>query len=330
MVDLGAIERVALKDVWPHEAQDFTPWLADNLDQLGEALGLDLELQSSEAAVGPFSLDVLAHDADGSGPVVIENQLGATDHRHLGQLLTYAAGYDAYAVVWLVREFRDEHRQVLDWLNQRTGDDTQFFGVVVEAWKIDASRPAPHFRVVTMPNGWYKRLAAADRRARTRIRTEQERRYETYWLALVEMMKEHNHVFGGDETTNEWVWFESEFEGITWNASFQDESCAFVELYLCAEDTGREWADEVYQALVSRREDIENELGYRLRWEPFEEQRDYRISAEHPGSIDDDEETLAELREWMRDQLIAFDGVFAPIIQELVDMDVQAANDGDE
>ena len=330
MVDLGAIERVDLRDVWPDEAQDFTPWLAENLDKLGEALGLGLELQSAEAAVGPFSLDVLARDADGNGPVVIENQLGPTDHAHLGQLLTYAAGYDAYAVIWLTREFREEHRQVLDWLNHRTSEGTQFFGVVVEAWRIDGSRPAPHFKLAAMPNDWQKRLSAVEGEARARSNSEQERRYEAYWRALGEMMKEHNYVIGGDETTNSWIWFESEFEGITWNTSFQSRGRIFVELYLWARDMGREWADQVYQWVEARKEDIESELGYQLRWETFSRRRDYRISAEFPGRINADEATLADLREWMRDQLIAFDGVFAPIIQEIIDMDSQETDAEDE
>ena len=131
MVDLGTIEQVDLREVWPHEAQDFTPWLSANLDKLGEALGLDLELHESEAPVGPFSLDVLAHDRGNDRPVIIENQLGSTNHGHLGQLLTYAAGYDAGVIVWLTGDFQDEHRAALDWLNQRTGEDTAFFGVVV-------------------------------------------------------------------------------------------------------------------------------------------------------------------------------------------------------
>jgi len=128
MVDLGTIEQVDLREVWPHEAQDFTPWLAENLDKLGEALGLDLELHESEAPVGPFFLDVLAHDRGNDRPVIIENQLGSTNHGHLGQLLTYAAGYDAGVIVWLTGDFQDEHRAALDWLNQRTGEDTAFFG----------------------------------------------------------------------------------------------------------------------------------------------------------------------------------------------------------
>ena len=117
---------------------------------------MDLELQQIEAAVGGYSLDVLATDQNENRPVIIENQLESTDHTHLGQLLTYAAGHDANIVVWLTKEFRDEHRAALDWLNQRTGDDTQFFGVVVELWKIGDSLPAPHFRVVASPNEWSK------------------------------------------------------------------------------------------------------------------------------------------------------------------------------
>ena len=159
MPDLAKIEKVELKEAWPHEARDFTPWLAENIEELGAAIGVELELVDTEAAVGEYSLDVLARDPYGDRPVVIENQLEPTNHNHLGQLLTYAAGYDANLVVWLTREFRDEHRQALDWLNQRTDEHTQFFGVVVELWKIDGSRPAPPLQ----PSGNAERLAQAER-----------------------------------------------------------------------------------------------------------------------------------------------------------------------
>lgn len=111
---LSTIRRVELRNVWPNEATDFTPWLAENIGELGAALGLELGLRQREADVGGYSLDILAHDLNRDRPVVVENQLGSTDHDHLGKLLTYAAGFDANVVVWLTREFRDEHRQALD------------------------------------------------------------------------------------------------------------------------------------------------------------------------------------------------------------------------
>ena len=110
-IQLATIDKVDLRSVWENEAADFTPWLGENLAALGEALGLDLELQAQEAPVGGFSLDLLAHEPNTNRPVIIENQLDTTDHDHLGKLITYASGYDANVVVWITREFKDEHRQ---------------------------------------------------------------------------------------------------------------------------------------------------------------------------------------------------------------------------
>ena len=139
--DLGKISRVDLRNVWRHEAIDFTPWLVDHIDLVGEALGLELEVVGREHGVGDFSVDILARDLGRDKLVVIENQLEETDHTHLGQLITYAAGLEASVVIWVSRGIREEHRQALDWLNRGDGATTEYFGVAIELLQIDGSKP---------------------------------------------------------------------------------------------------------------------------------------------------------------------------------------------
>ncbi len=152
--EIGRIEEVAIREVWPDEASDFTPWLAKNLEVLGEELGMVLELKGTEVPVGNYYLDILANEADRDAPVAIENQIAVTDNPHLGQLLTYAAGTKAKIVIWIATEFRDEHRAALDWLNEGTGESLDFLGVEVGAIKIGNSVPAPLFRLAAAPNHW--------------------------------------------------------------------------------------------------------------------------------------------------------------------------------
>jgi hypothetical protein len=121
-IDLGQIKKVSIRDVWKHEEKDFTPWLATevNISELAEELGLELQVEGTEVAVGPFWADVLAKDASGN-LVLIENQFGKTDHDHLGKVLTYAATLGAAAVIWIAEQFTDEHRKAIEWLNEHRG-----------------------------------------------------------------------------------------------------------------------------------------------------------------------------------------------------------------
>ena len=322
MVNLGAIERVDLREVWPHEAQDFTPWLADNLDKLSEALGLDLELQSAEAAVGTFSLDVLAHDLGSNRPVIIENQLEATNHDHLGKLLTYAAGRDAYAAVWLTRGFREEHRAALDWLNQRTGDDTQFFGVVVEAWRIDNSRPAPHFRVVAMPNDWRKRAASAGQVSGDDSGvTESGEGYRDFFQSLLDTLREEHRFTTARRPISHhgryqnWYGFASGYRGIIYRAAFP-RNRASVELYIVFPNGDSNV--QLLDSLKEREEQIEAALEASLEWDSRENRRFVSVAVTREGTINDAPETLEEVQDWMVHHLLAFRRVFTPHLQELV------------
>lgn len=160
-LSIAKLERVDLRKIWADEARDLTPWLAseDGLERLGEVLGLSLEIIGTEQPVGPFYADILARvSTDEDHKVVIENQLGRTDHDHLGKSITYAAGLGAKTVVWISPQFTEEHRQALDWLNERAGEDVSFFGLEIRAFRIEGSRPAPQFSIISSPNETTKKI----------------------------------------------------------------------------------------------------------------------------------------------------------------------------
>ena len=144
---------VPVRELWPNEANDFTPWLHDNPEILGDLLGTELFPEDREVAVGRYSADLLFRDST-DRIVVVENMFGPTDHDHLGKLITYSAGLDAGVAVLIAEEFRDEHRSALDWLNHISQNDFAFFGVIIEAWRIGDSNPAPQLRVDTQPDNW--------------------------------------------------------------------------------------------------------------------------------------------------------------------------------
>ena len=155
---LGKIEKIDLRSVWKHEAHDFTKWLAqpENLAELGNAIDMELELIEAESNVGGFHVDIFAIESGTSNKVVIENQLEETNHDHLGKTITYAAGKDAKAIVWIVARARDEHRQAIEWLNLHTDSEIGFFLVQIELWSINGSIAAPRFNVIESPNEWIK------------------------------------------------------------------------------------------------------------------------------------------------------------------------------
>ena len=162
--ELGKLERVDLRTIWESENVDFTPWLAkeENLEMLGETIGISLELEATEKNVGLFRADILCKnmgDDSKESWVLIENQLERTNHTHIGQLLTYAAGLDAVTIVWVASKFTEQHRATLDWLNKITDEEFQFFGLEVEAWKIGDSLAAPKFNVISKPNNWSKSIS---------------------------------------------------------------------------------------------------------------------------------------------------------------------------
>ena len=162
--NLGILEEVTdLRSIWPHEAHDFTPWLASNIGRLGNALGIDINVEETEAPVGGFNVDILATDADTGKKIIIENQLEETNHDHLGKLITYASGRNASLVVWVVKKAREEHRSAIEWLNAHTDEEIGFILCEVKLYRIGNSQIAPSFLIVEKPNNWMREMRREQR-----------------------------------------------------------------------------------------------------------------------------------------------------------------------
>lgn len=184
--NLGKMKRITdLRSVWPHEALDFTKWLADeqNLAILSESVGIDITLEERESSVGSFNVDLFATENGTGRKIIVENQLEDTNHDHLGKIITYASGKGAQVVIWIVKRARDEHRQAIEWLNQHTDSEIGFFLVEIELWQIDDSSLAPKFNVVEKPNDWAKTMKAVEGMSET------EKLKLEYWQAFVEKMR---------------------------------------------------------------------------------------------------------------------------------------------
>lgn len=309
----GILKRVDLRALWPNEAHDFTPWLAENLSSLGDVLGMDLELQGEEAPVGQFSLDLLAHDLGRERVVIIENQIESTNHDHLGKLLTYAAGYDAAVAVWIAADFREEHRQALDWLNQRSDATTEFFGIIVEALKIDDSRPACNFRLVAFPNDWRK----SSINAVTSGPSPRAEAYQAFFQTLIDRLRtKHNFTKARKAQPQNWYTFSSGVRGIVYGVAFALGGRVRVEAYIDREDDV--WNKWMFEALHQQREELEAEFGEPLDWEPLNDKRASRIAVYRSGTIDDLPPELEEVADWVVDHLLRFKKVVGPRALELI------------
>lgn len=151
---LGFLETAELRDAWEHEARDFTPWLAENLDHLGRELGVELEKEATEMHVGPYRADVVARTRMDDSRVVIENQLEESNMQHLGQVLAYLAGLEAKIVVWIASGFDDAHLSAVRWLNDHTVTPYAFFAVRVRVVRIGDLPLAPVFEILERPSNW--------------------------------------------------------------------------------------------------------------------------------------------------------------------------------
>ena len=305
MPDFGKIKKVNVRDIWQHEAHNFTPWLAENIEKLGESVGMDLELIEQEASVGSFSLDVLARDLSTGHNVIIENQFGDTDHDHLGKMLTYAAGFDASKVIWISENVRDEHRQTIEWLNQRTDTDTQFFAIEIEVFRIDDSKPAYNFNLIVFPNEWRK----SKKEGGTGNSSAKGEAYREYFQSLIDELRDkHSFTKARVAQPQNWYIFPTGISGISYGTSFAQGGRVRAELYIDLGDFDKN--KNLFDWLFEQKQIIESELGESLDWERLDDRRASRIAIYRMGSIDD-VEILNEIHAWAIQELLKFRKAFS-------------------
>lgn len=308
-VALGTLEHIDPRIVWKTEAGAFTPWLAKNIDRLAEVLGLDLEVTETEGAVGDFACDIVARDLTSSRPVIIENQLEPTDHRHLGQLITYAAGLDAAVVVWISREVREEHRQAIDWLNRHTDEGIEFFAVVVDLVRIGDSVPAVLFRPVASPNAWGKATVEAKSAP-----SERSAAYQAFFQQVFDELR-IKHAFTNAKVAQpqNWYSFKSGNTGFYYNATFAKGGKLRAELYI---DTPNKAVNKAaFDYFLGLKGEVESEMGASLDWERLDNARASRISVVLPDTdIDDAAVRSDEMRAWLVGQLLKIKATFGPRI----------------
>jgi hypothetical protein len=286
---LSRLTELDPRQVWAHEAHDFTPWLLANADALETALGIEVELSSSEYAVGGFAVDLIGRDLTNDCVLIVENQLGNTDHGHLGQLVTYAAGTEARTVVWMATSLREEHRQALDFLNDIGGGGVRFFGVEIAVVRIDSSPPAPLFSLRAQPNDWHAVTSAAARSS-----SQEAGRgplYRRFWTKFLDRLSAEHPDWSRARKPPTANWFSIPWPykgGPFYSFVFTLEHRIRVELYIDYGDPDRN--EELFNALSSRRDEIERTFGSELSWEALPERRACRIATYGVGDVTEEDE----------------------------------------
>lgn len=330
MPELDRLQPVELRDIWPNEATDFTPWLAraENLALLSETLGLELELEDTERSVGDFQADILCRNTEDSSRVLVENQLTRTDHRHLGQILTYSVGLDVHTIIWIAKEFREEHLAALDRLNEITDERFRYFGIEIKVWRICNSCPAPQFEIVAKPNDWSRTVT---RQIRHMPPEESESRQlrERYWLELGEYLREIGSpiIIGRPQPNGNSVFLGIGRSGFRLHISMNPTGNQIrVELDIFNPTGAPPHATAYFQLLKQQQEEIDLNFNGQLEW---------RETANRVTLYENDVNPMNEVdwreqHDWFALNLEKFYEVFRQRIRELNADDWEAPEDEDD
>lgn len=303
-MNLGTLQQVPLREVWKHEEYDFSSWLAqpENLTLLSETIGIDIIEPQTERIVGSFSADIIAEEEGSNRKILIENQLEASNHDHLGKLFTYGAGLDAEVIIWIVKTARQEHEQAVNWLNEHTDDKINIFLIEIEAWKIGDSQPAPRFNIIAKPNDWAKLVKQSGERTLSDYKLLQQK----FWEYLNEQ-DETSSLGNRKARPRHWhdvsVGSSKAHISLTINKTNDTLTC---DLYIPKDDD-----KQVFDSLFAQKEKVEALVGLNLEWMRLEDKRATRVRASRSGNIND-QANWNEYANWFMSYADIFRSVFGP------------------
>jgi hypothetical protein len=305
---LSKLNKVSLRDVWGHEAIDFTYWLAqsENLDALSEEIGVDIKLVKTEASVGKFSVDILAEEEASGRIIIIENQLEDTNHDHLGKIITYASGYDAEIIIWIVKDVRDEHQKAIEWLNEHTDEDISFFLIKIELWQIEGSNPAPKFEIMVSPNEWAKAIKTSPSNGEL---TDTKLQQLEFWNKFKNYVRE-NDTRIRLKTPRPQHWYDVSMGSSDGHVALtinSRENLISCEVYISKKK-------DLFNFLRERKDEIEKEIGESVEWVDAAVASRMKIKKEVPDLFS---QTEAEYYfAWLYEKTVLFQQVFGKYFKE--------------
>lgn len=306
---IGKIEKVALREIWKHEAHDFTTWLEKNIDVLNSVLDFQLATVQREQSTGNFSVDLVAEDEYGN-IVIIENQLEKSNHDHLGKVITYLASVGATKAVWIVSEPRQEHVKAISWLNESTA--AEFYLYKIEGIKIGNSEPAPLLTLIVGPSEEVREAGQTKKEYAERHHLRKE-----FWQFLLDKVKLktklHSNITPGMYS---WIGTGAGIGGVTLNYTIGQHD-AKVELYIDHDKDSGEKNKEIFDDLYKNKATIENTFGSSLEWERLDNRRACRIAKYFEGTGYKDNDSWDELCNKMIESMIKLDKALSPFIQRI-------------
>lgn len=307
MAEIGRLIEVDVRELWKHEQYDFSNWLAkeSNIEYLNEILGLTLIEVDKEINVGPYRCDIVATDETSGLKVIIENQLESTNHDHLGKIITYASGLDAKVIVWIVKEAKEEHRAAIEWLNNYTSSEIDFFLIEIHAYKIGDSNPAPKFEVVEKPNDFVKRSKNKDD---GELNTSQTERL-IFWTQFNEKILSKGKPFNLRKPTTD-HWYDVAIGTSAAKIAVDlvnKENCIILELYIHSDK-------KLYDSLFEKKNEIEGELDMNFEWDRLDSKKASRIKHSIHGLDFYNHSNYDQLMDEVIDKIIRMRKVFQKYI----------------